>query len=41
LTSVADGFIAAIGLCGGVLAEHFPQTGTDGPNELPDRIYFI
>jgi putative membrane protein len=38
---VADGFIAAIDLCGGVLAEHFPQTGADDPNELPDRIYFI
>jgi putative membrane protein len=37
---VADGFIAAIEMCGAVLAEHFP--GTDGrPNELPDRIYFI
>ncbi len=37
---VADGFIAAIEICGAVLAEHFP--GTDGdPNELPDRIYFI
>ena len=37
---VADGFIAAIEMCGAVLAEHFPRT--DGsPNELPDRIYFI
>jgi putative membrane protein len=37
---VADGFIAAIEMCGAVLAEHFP--GNDGrPNELPDRIYFI
>ena len=31
---VADGFIAAIDLCGAVLAEHFPQTGDDDPNEL-------
>ena len=38
---VADGFIAAIDLCGDVLAEQFPQTGDDDPNELPDRIYFI
>ena len=31
---VADGFIAAIEMCGAVLAEHFPRT--DGsPNELP------
>jgi putative membrane protein len=37
---VADGFIAAIEMCGAVLAEHFPRS--DGrPNELPDRIYFI
>lgn len=38
---VAEGFVAAIGLCGEVLAEHFPQDGADGPNELSDRIYFI
>ena len=38
---VADGFIAAIDLCGAVLAEHYPQTAGDDPNELPDRIYFI
>ena len=37
---VADGFIAAIEMCGAVLAEHFPRTD-DSPNELPDRIYFI
>jgi putative membrane protein len=37
---VADGFIAAIDLCGTVLAEHFPRTESS-PNELPDRIYFI
>ncbi len=37
---VADGFIAAIEMCGTVLAEHFPITG-DGRNELPDRIFFI
>jgi putative membrane protein len=37
---VADGFIAAIEVCGPVLAQHFPNT-EGGPNELPDRIYFI
>ena len=37
---VADGFLAAIEMCGEVLAEHFPST--DGSvNELPDRIYVI
>lgn len=37
---VADGFVAAIGMCSAVLAEHYPSEGR-GPNELPDRIYFI
>ncbi len=37
---VAEGFIAAIEICGAVLVEHFPRTD-DSPNELPDRIYFI
>jgi putative membrane protein len=37
---VADGFVAAIEMCGGVLAEHFPKA-EGRPNELPDRIYFI
>lgn len=37
---VADGFVAAIEICAGVLAEHFPRTDAS-PNELPDRIYFI
>ena len=32
-----DGMVAAIGAIGGVLAAHFPRTGTD-PNELPDRL---
>lgn len=36
----ADGIIAAIGLAGGVLAEHFPPVG-DNPNELPDRLIEI
>jgi putative membrane protein len=37
---IADGFIAAIGACGDVLAAHFPQT-PEGQDELPDRIYVI
>jgi putative membrane protein len=37
---IADGFVAAIGICAPVLAEHFPRT-EGSLNELPDRIYFI
>ena len=37
---VADGFIAAVGICGEVLATHFPSSGGGG-DELPDRIYLI
>ena len=37
---IADGFIAAIEMCAAVLAQQFPRTD-GGPNELPDRIYFI
>ena len=37
---VADGFIAAIEICGDELARHFPPTDTDR-NELPDRIYLV
>lgn len=33
----ADGFEAAIGLCGEVLAIHFPPR-PDNPNETPDRL---
>ena len=36
----ADGFIAAIGHCGDVLAAHFPPRADD-VNELPDRIVEI
>ena len=32
------GFVAAIGLAGSVLAEHFPPDLSDNPNELPDRL---
>lgn len=32
-----EGIAGAIGKIGGVLAKHFPYTGTD-PNELPDRL---
>lgn len=37
---VAEGFIAAIDICGSVLADKFPKSGGN-VNELPDRIYFI
>ena len=33
----ADGIVAAVGLIGAVLAEHFPKTETD-TNELPDAL---
>lgn len=36
----AAGFEAAVGLCGGVLAEHFPPR-PDNPNELADRLVVI
>lgn len=36
----ADGFEAAIGLCGAVLAEHFPPEA-ENPNELSDRLVLI
>lgn len=34
----AAGFTAAIGMCGAVLAEHFPPDERDNPNELPDSL---
>jgi putative membrane protein len=37
---IADGFIAAIDVCGRVLATHFPRSETSR-DELPDRIYVI
>lgn len=37
---LADGFIASIGKCGAVLAEHFPARGGN-PNELPDKLIEI
>jgi putative membrane protein len=37
---IADGFIAAIDLCGNELATHFPRAATSR-DELPDRIYVI
>ena len=37
---IADGFIAAIDLCGNELATHFPRK-TDSRDELPNRIYLI
>jgi len=37
---IADGFIAAIDVCGNVLATNFPRSETSR-DELPDRIYLI
>jgi putative membrane protein len=37
---VADGFVAAVEICGTALVEHFPRQG-GSPNELPDRVYVI
>ena len=37
---IADGFIAAIEMCGAKLAEHFPRSETTR-DELPDKIYLI
>jgi putative membrane protein len=38
-SQMAVGFIAAIGRCGEVLAQHAPPDGS--PNELPDRLYVM
>jgi putative membrane protein len=35
------GFAAAVGLCGEVLAEHFPAGSGDNPNELPDAVVVL
>jgi len=37
----AAGFAAAVGLCGDVLAERFPATPGDNPNELPDPVILL
>ena len=37
---IADGFITAIEICGGVLATHFPSAGGQ-QSELADRLYVI
>jgi putative membrane protein len=37
---IADGFVAAIDLCGKELAAHFPRAAT-AQDELPNRIYLI
>ena len=36
-TARHDGFAAAVGLCGEVLARHFPPRA-DNRNELPDHL---
>ena len=37
----ADGFEEAIGLCGAILAEHFPPREGDNPNELSDSVVVL
>ena len=37
---IAEGYIAAIDICGSVLARHFPASKV-ARDELPDRIYLI
>ena len=37
----AEGFEAAVAICGAVLAEHFPPREGDNPNELPDHVVVI
>ncbi len=37
----ADGFEEAIGLCGDILAEHFPPREGDNPNELSDSVVIL
>jgi putative membrane protein len=38
----ADGFVAAIERCGGVLAQHFPlPPGAKNANELPNKLVEI
>jgi putative membrane protein len=39
--AIADGFLAAIDLCGNELATHFPRSDAASGHELPDRIYLI
>lgn len=38
---VEAGFVAAIGLCGDVLAEKFPARPGDNPDELPDAVVVL
>ncbi len=37
----AEGFEQAIGLCGEVLAEHFPARPGDNPDELPNNVVML
>jgi putative membrane protein len=36
-----EGFAAAVGLCGDVLAQRFPARPDDNPNELPDAVVVL
>ncbi|MET3527102.1 TPM domain-containing protein [Phenylobacterium koreense] len=37
----AEGFEEAIGICGAILAEHFPPREDDNPNELSDSVVVL
>ena len=37
----AEGFVAAVALCGEVLAEHFPPRPRDNPNELSNSVVLL
>ena len=37
----AEGFEDAIGVCGAILAEHFPSRPQDNPNELSDSVVVL
>lgn len=37
----AEGFEAAIALCGDILAQHFPAAAGDNPNELSDSVVLL
>ncbi|HEX5377604.1 MAG TPA: TPM domain-containing protein [Phenylobacterium sp.] len=37
----AEGFERAIGLCGDILAQHFPAGDSDNPDELPNAVVML